>query len=119
MRMVAIGATAVALLGISIPFVWQQPHAESDPAATIAADVTPAASHDSTAAAPDAGACMADAKPANLDFTFKDLDGKDVALSSFKGKVRAAQLLGDLVRPVQGGDSRASSNCRKSTATSS
>jgi len=87
MRMIAIGATAVALLGISIPFVWQ-PHAASDPAAALAADVTPAASHDSTAAdATDAGACMADAKPANLDFTFKDLDGKDVALSSFKGKV--------------------------------
>ena len=87
MRLVAIGATAVALLGISIPFVWQ-PHAESDPTAAIAADVTPAASHDSTAAAaPDAGACMADAKPANLDFTFKDLEGKNVALSSFKGKV--------------------------------
>jgi thiol-disulfide isomerase/thioredoxin len=83
MRMVAIGATAVALLGISIPFVWQ-PHAESDPAAVIAADVTPAASHESS---PDAGACIADAKPANLDFTFKDLDGKNVALSSFKGKV--------------------------------
>jgi len=87
MRLVAIGATAVALLGISIPFVWQ-PHAESDPTAAIAADVTPAASHDSTVtAAPDTGACMADAKPANLDFTFKDLDGKKVALSSFKGKV--------------------------------
>ena len=87
MRLIAIGATAIALLGISIPFVWQ-PHAESDPTAAIAADVTPAASHDSTAAAEaDPGACMADAKPANLDFTFKDLDGKNVALSSFKGKV--------------------------------
>ena len=86
MRMVAIGATAVALLGISIPFVWQ-PHAESDPAAVIAADVTPAASHESTASPADAGACMADAKVANLDFTFKDLAGKNVALSSFKGKV--------------------------------
>lgn len=88
MRTIAIGATAVALLGISIPFVWQ-PSAESDPtAAAIAADVTPAASHDSTAgASADAGACMAGAKPANFDFTFKDLDGKNVALSSFKGKV--------------------------------
>ena len=86
MRLVAIGATAIALLGISIPFVWQ-PHAESDPAATIAADVTPAASHDSTASADDSGACMANAKPANLNFTFKDLAGKNVALSSFKGKV--------------------------------
>lgn len=87
MRLVAIGATAIALLGISIPFVWQ-PHAQSDPAATIAADVQPAASHDTGAAAPtDQGACMADAKPANFDFTFKDLDGKSVPLSSFKGKI--------------------------------
>jgi len=86
MRMIAIGATAVALLGISIPFVWQ-PSAESDRSATLSADVTPAASHGSGGAAPDAGACMADAKPANFDFTMKDLDGKDVSLSSYKGKV--------------------------------
>jgi len=85
MRMVAIGATAIALLGISIPFVWQ-PHAQSDPAATIAADVTPAPSHE-TATATASGACMADAKPANFDFTFKDLDGKSVPLSTYKGKV--------------------------------
>jgi len=31
--------------------------------------------------------CPADAKPANLDFTLKDIDGKDVSLQSFKGKV--------------------------------
>jgi thiol-disulfide isomerase/thioredoxin len=30
---------------------------------------------------------MADAKPAKLDFTMKDLDNKDVSLTSFKGKV--------------------------------
>ncbi len=30
---------------------------------------------------------MADAKPAKLDFTMKDLDGKDVSLTSYKGKV--------------------------------
>jgi len=85
MRAVAIAATALALLGISIPFVWQ-PHAESGPAATLVADVTPATSHETPVSA-DATACMANAKPANLDFTFKDLDGKDVTLSSFKGKV--------------------------------
>ena len=85
MRLVAVGATAIALLAISIPFVWQ-PHAESAPAATIA-DVTPAASHDSSGAAPDAGACMANAKPANFDFTMKDLDGNNVSLASYKGKV--------------------------------
>src|SRR5919108_529097 len=31
--------------------------------------------------------CAADVKPANLDFTIKDMDGKDVALSAHKGKV--------------------------------
>ena len=31
--------------------------------------------------------CPADAKPANLDFTLKDVEGKDVLLQSFKGKV--------------------------------
>jgi thiol-disulfide isomerase/thioredoxin len=83
MRMIAIAATAVALLGISIPFVWQT-SAESNPIAGMAADVTPAASHGGTEAT---AACMADAKPANFNFTFKNLDGKDVALSSYKGKV--------------------------------
>ena len=32
-------------------------------------------------------ACPASAKPANLSFTLKDLNNKDVKLSSFKGKV--------------------------------
>ena len=31
--------------------------------------------------------CDADAKPANLDFTMKDLEDKDVTLATFKGKV--------------------------------
>ena len=31
--------------------------------------------------------CPADAKPANLDFTFKDIHGKPFALSDYKGKV--------------------------------
>ena len=37
--------------------------------------------------APDAAACPADAKPANLDFTLKDIAGKDVRLADYKGKV--------------------------------
>lgn len=82
MRLVAVGATAIALLAISIPFVWQ-PHAESGPAATLSADVTPAASHDPA----EGSACMANAKPANFDFTMKDLNGQNVSLASYKGKV--------------------------------
>ena len=36
---------------------------------------------------PDASACPADAKPANLDFTLKDTAGKEVRLADYKGKV--------------------------------
>ena len=34
-----------------------------------------------------AGVCDAKTKPANLDFTLKDMAGKDVKLASFRGKV--------------------------------
>ena len=85
-RLIAVGATALALLGISIPFVWQHTEAESTVSAA-APEVPPAASPGAEAGAADTGACMADAKPANMDFVIKDLDGKDVKLSSYKGKV--------------------------------
>ena len=37
--------------------------------------------------APGVSACPADAKPANLDFTLKDISGKEVRLADYKGKV--------------------------------
>jgi peroxiredoxin len=37
--------------------------------------------------APDAAACPADAKPANLNFTLKDVAGREVRLADYKGKV--------------------------------
>jgi thiol-disulfide isomerase/thioredoxin len=37
--------------------------------------------------APPTSACAANAKPANLGFTLKDINNTDVKLSSFKGKV--------------------------------
>ncbi len=37
--------------------------------------------------APSVAACPADAKPANFNFTLKDLDGKSVKLADYKGKV--------------------------------
>ena len=53
-------------------------------AATLVAQAPPKAA----APKPAAGAaCAADAKPANLDFTLKDIDGKDVRLADYKGKV--------------------------------
>lgn len=83
-RMVAVAATAIALLGISIPFIFQA-DVETQPA-SASASLTPSASHEPTA---ETAACMADAKPANWDFTLKDMDGKEVSLASFKdqGKV--------------------------------
>jgi thiol-disulfide isomerase/thioredoxin len=81
-RMIAVAVTAVALLAIAIPFVWE-PHVDAEPTAN-AAEVTPAASHDNPT---EGAACMANAKPANFDFTMKDVDGNQVSLASYKGKV--------------------------------
>ena len=84
MRMIAVAVTAIALLAIAIPFVWE-PHVDAQPTRREPT-VTPAASHEPRPA-PKRAACMANAKPANWDFKLKDLDGKEVALASFKGKV--------------------------------
>jgi peroxiredoxin len=82
-RLVAMVATVIALLAISIPFVFED-HVDAEPAAIAETmGMAPVSSHDDE----QGGACMANAKPANLDFTMKDLDGKDVSLASFKGKV--------------------------------
>jgi len=45
--------------------------------------------HDSASAdgAPPTSSCPANAKPANLGFTLKDINNKDVKLASLKGKV--------------------------------
>jgi thiol-disulfide isomerase/thioredoxin len=85
LRLAALAATAMSLLAISVPFVWQH-DLEAEPVA----EESMVASHDSDDASAEAqvgAACMANAKPAKLDFTIKDLDGKDVSLTSFKGKV--------------------------------
>jgi thiol-disulfide isomerase/thioredoxin len=89
LRLVAMVATFLALIAISVPFVWQH-DVEAD--ADASAAVEPVASHEAEAVPAteeqqSGAACMANAKPAKLDFTIKDLDGQQVSLSSFKGKV--------------------------------
>ena len=86
LRTVAIVATVVALLGISLPFTWGTA-TEPEGEAITAPFVEPVAAHDAvqTTAASDA-ACVADAKPAK-DFTLPTLDGKQLSLSAHKGKV--------------------------------
>jgi cytochrome c biogenesis protein CcmG/thiol:disulfide interchange protein DsbE len=61
-----IGALALALLTTAVPLEWPF-HAHPDVA--------------------DGPACPADAKPANLNFTLKDVNNREVTLSHFKGKV--------------------------------
>jgi peroxiredoxin len=62
----AVSALALALLTLAVPLEWPF-------------------HRDETVAVGDA--CPADAKPANLDFTLKDMNNRDVRLSDFKGKV--------------------------------
>ncbi|MEW6320562.1 MAG: TlpA disulfide reductase family protein [Acidobacteriota bacterium] len=89
-RVAAVIATAVALLAIAVPFVWQS-SVVAEPAAAVSAApaVLPVASHASGAGAAEQAdaACMADAKKADLSFEIPDLDGKKVKLASFAGKV--------------------------------
>ena len=67
-----VSALALALLTLNVDLPW--PHLDGVDAATAQAGVA-------------ANACPANAKPANLNFTLKDLSNKDVNLAAFKGKV--------------------------------
>jgi len=71
---VLAAAAFVALL------TWLPIRPSSDPMAD-GGDTAPGA------ATAQAGSCGPDAKPAGLDFTIKDMDGRDVNLAAFKGKV--------------------------------
>ena len=61
----SVGAVALAAVTITSSLPWLR-HTESHPSAE---------------------ACPVDAQPANLNFTLKDMNEKDVTLSSYKGKV--------------------------------
>jgi thiol-disulfide isomerase/thioredoxin len=62
-----VSALALALLTLNVDLPW--PHLDAAPAGVAV------------------NACPANAKPANLNFTLKDLQNKDVNLAAFKGKV--------------------------------
>jgi cytochrome c biogenesis protein CcmG/thiol:disulfide interchange protein DsbE len=61
-----VGALALALLTTAVPLEWPF-HSHADVA--------------------EGAACPVDAKRANLDFTLKDVNNREVTLSDFKGKV--------------------------------
>jgi len=68
-RWISMAATAAALTLFMLPF---------DTHGVLVPEAVAAAAGD---------ACDKDAKPAALDYTIKDMNGVDVKLSSFKGKV--------------------------------
>lgn len=87
-RTVAIVATVIALLGLSIPFTWGG-HDDATGEPISAPILDPVAAHASSAPEDHEQtetACMANAKPAT-DFTLPGLDGKPVKLSAYRGKV--------------------------------
>jgi thiol-disulfide isomerase/thioredoxin len=77
---------AIAIVGVvalaALTVTTQMPWLTRDEPALVTADAH---------GAEDSGgamlSCPADAKPANLNFTMKDIQGKDVSLSQYKGKV--------------------------------
>ncbi len=76
------GVIALAALTITTQMPWlTQPHPEMVP------QEAPIVGASASNNAEPTLSCPADAKPANLDFTMKDVDGKDVSLQSYKGKV--------------------------------
>ena len=72
-----LGVVALAALTVTTQMPWLL-HDETEMVQSVPAG---AASADGSLS------CPADAKPANLAFTLKDMHGQDVTLSSYKGKV--------------------------------
>src|SRR6202521_3055970 len=66
---------------------WMSAAAAAGVVAAVSAVAVSRFRSSKVAKAPDATACPTDAKPANFNFTLKDLDGKDVKLADYKGKV--------------------------------
>jgi glutathione peroxidase len=82
-----VGVVALAAVAVNFYMPWRAQDKPMPPASSVASAAS-ARSGSSAAEAPDpdAVACPADAKPARFDFTLKDVSGKDVSLSQYKGK---------------------------------
>ena len=77
-----VGVIALAALTITTQMPWlTQPHPE------MVQQEAPIVGASASNNAEPTLSCPADAKPANFDFTMKDVEGKDVSLQSYKGKV--------------------------------
>jgi len=77
----SLGVAALAALTVTAQMPWlTEPHPVMEALQTASGE-----GEGSSAAEPLS--CPADAKPANLNFTLKDADNREVSLSQYKGKV--------------------------------
>ena len=84
--MIAIaGIAALAAVAVNFYTPWRAQDAPMPVVENLAPRIPPAP-EDAKDEEPMV-ACPSDAKPANLDFTMKDVNNRNVKLSSFKGKV--------------------------------
>ncbi len=74
-RWVSMLGAGAALALFTLPLAYSEAALDAEPAAPAAV------------AAAQGAACPANAKPANLGFTLKDMHGKDVNLAQFKGRI--------------------------------
>src|SRR3954463_7417824 len=77
-----VGVAALAALTVTTQMPWLAKHET-----TMVQPGTAAGGEGGDSAAAAMLSCPADAKPANLSFTMKDVAGKNVTLADFKGKV--------------------------------
>src|SRR3954470_13738619 len=80
-----VGVIALAALTVTTQMPWllkDEPAMVQQPAAAAAH-----AGGEGEESAAQMLTCPADAKPANMNFTMKDVAGKNVSLSQFKGRV--------------------------------
>ena len=77
-----LGVAALAALTVTAQMTWLT---ESHPA--MATQQSRGGEGEGSSAVDSQLSCPADAKPANLNFTLKDANDRDVALSQYKGKV--------------------------------
>jgi thiol-disulfide isomerase/thioredoxin len=79
-----LGGTALAALTLTAQMPWLT---QSHPAMEVQQAPGPGGEGEGSSLAGPLLSCPADAKPANLNFTLKDAENREISLSQYKGKV--------------------------------